>query len=174
MKQDFKCDQHCRASLLTRLHLKCTSKKVSAAVEVYVCVWGQASWVRTLLTEPADPVGRSHCSCIQSQTLYCNSLSKCRTPFLHCFLLHTYLQSVSIHMFHFFVCLSLSFPSPQIFLSSPKPLVLLQNKHVLFELLFRNTLRVQPCWAIRTKFKAKLVVQQQFWWAAEKFICTNI
>lgn len=30
----------------------------------------QASWVRTLLTEPADPVGRSHCSRIQTQ-IFC-------------------------------------------------------------------------------------------------------
>lgn len=142
-----------------------------------VCVWGAgfmsentfkwtswSSWDKSLqLYSKARPSIVTH-----FQNAELNSCT--------CFLLHMYLlqQSVSIHIFHFFICPSLSFPSPQIFLSSPKPLVLLQNKHVLFEQLFRNTLRVQPCWAIRTKFKAKLVVQQQFWWAAEKFICTNI
>lgn len=106
-------------------------------------------------------------------------VTHCQNTELHscmCFLPHMYLlqQPVSIHILPFFhISLHTVFSSPQIFLSSPKPLILLKNKHVLFKLLFRNTLRVQPCWAIRTKFKAKLVVQQQFWWAAEKFICIN-
>lgn len=46
----------------------------------------QASWVRTLLTDPADSVGRSHYNCLRSQTLYCNSLSKHTTELLHVFL----------------------------------------------------------------------------------------
>ena len=132
MQQGFKSHQHCRGSLLTKLYLKCTSKKVSAAAGVYTCVCEeQAPWVRTLLPEPADPVGRSHCNRIQSQILYCHSLSKHRTRLLRVFLAsHVFTATAFIFSYFSSHCL---FPLLNFFfLSSLKPLVLLQNKHVLF------------------------------------------
>lgn len=119
------------------------------------------------LSEPADPAGKGHC----------NYLKPDPTPPIV-----THWQNIEIHscMFlasHLFTVTASFCSHPSLFHISPHPvfspvpsffplvqslLILLQNKHVLFKPLFRYTLGIQPCWTIRTKFKAKLVVQQQF------------